>query len=146
MTDDTETDTTDEQSPDQLAGWLRDIDNDEITLRLDDGTEADVSVVRSLYLPHSVNTDIGGGSLRHAVRTSEDTAERLGLPSRRGLIAAEERDRGSWTRPRDQLLRPRNRDRRGGRRVRRLRGGRTNRGDRGGRRLTALRRRTTGWQ
>jgi hypothetical protein len=100
MTDDTETDTTDEQSPDQLAGWLRDIDNDEITLRLDDGTEADVSVVRSLYLPHSVNTDIGGGSLRHAVRTSEDTAERLGLPSRRGLIAAEERDRGSWTRPR----------------------------------------------
>lgn len=34
------------------------------------------------------------------MRTSEDTAERLGLPSRRGLIAAEERDRGSWTRPR----------------------------------------------
>ena len=101
MTDDTETDTTNEQSPNQLAGRLRDTDNDdEITLRLDDGTQIEVSVIRSLYLPHSVNTDIEGGSLRHAVRTSEDTAERLGLPSRRGLIAAEEGDRGSWTRAR----------------------------------------------
>lgn len=101
MTDDTESDTqTDEQTANDLAGRLRDSEtDDELTLRLDDSTELGVSIVRSLFLPSSVREDVAGGSLRHAVRTDEETAERLGLPSRGGLIAAEELERDAWNRP-----------------------------------------------
>lgn len=101
MTDDTEIDTPTDEPANDLAGRLRDSEeDDEITLHLDDGTEVTVSVVRSLYLPSSVREGIAGGSLRHAVRTDEETAERLGLPSREGLIAAEELERDAWNRPR----------------------------------------------
>jgi hypothetical protein len=99
---DTETTTADDGQPaNELVARLRESEtDDELSLRLDDGTEIGVSIVRSLYLPDSVREGVAGGSLRHAVRTSEQAVERLGLPSREGLIAAEETESASWTRPR----------------------------------------------
>lgn len=102
MTDVTETDTTDgEQTANDVTQQLLDTkDGDEISLRLADETEIRVSVVRALSLPDSVQESIEGGSLRHAVRTTERAVKRLDLPSREGLISAEEPETGSWNRPR----------------------------------------------
>lgn len=99
MIDDTATNTTEEQTTNNLTDHLLDPD-EEISLRLDDGAEIRVSIVRSLHLPDSVRDGIDGGSLRHTVRTTEQAAEHLDLPSREGLISAEEPDVGSWNRPR----------------------------------------------
>lgn len=100
MTDDTATNTTEEQTTNDPMDHLLDRDDgEEISLLLDDGAEIRVSVVRSLHLPDSVRDGVEGGSLRHTVQATEQAAERLDLPSREGLISAEEPESGSWNRP-----------------------------------------------
>ena len=89
------------QDPNEIAAELLDtIDGDDVVLYLDDGTELPVSVRRPLHLPSSVDDDVEGGSLRYSVEADEDALERLDLPDREGLIAAEEVEDGSWTRSR----------------------------------------------
>lgn len=102
MTEITETNTTDgEQTANHVAQHLLDVeDGDEVSLVLTDDTEIDVSVVRSLYLPDSVQDNTEGGSLRYAVRTTDRAANRLDLPSQEGLISTEEPEIGSWNCPR----------------------------------------------
>lgn len=102
MTEITETNTTDgEQTANRVTQYLLDVENgDELSLVLTDDTEIDVSVVRSLYLPDSVQDNTAGGSLRYAVRTTDRAVNRLDLPSQEGLISTEEPEIGSWNRPR----------------------------------------------
>lgn len=99
---DVEADPTSEEQPanDVTEALLDREEGEELSLSLADGTEIRVSVVRAMYLPDSSHDAIGGGSLRHAVRASEEAADRLDLPSREGLVAAEEHDPGAWCRPR----------------------------------------------
>lgn len=93
--------TAETQDPNEITEELLDkIDGDEIALYLDDDTELSVSIRRPLYLPSSVNEEVEGGSLRYSVEADDETIEQFDLPSKEGLIAAEEIDDGSWNRSR----------------------------------------------
>lgn len=92
---------TDTQQPNEITEELLDaIDGDRLTIFLEDGTELSVSVRRPLHLPHSVDESFEGGSLRYSVEATDETVDELDLPAREGLIAAEEIERGSWSRSR----------------------------------------------
>lgn len=89
------------QDPNEIAAELRDtVDGDDLVLHLEDDTEVQVSVRRPLYLPSSVHDEVDGGSLRYTIEADEQAVERLDLPGREGLIAAEEVEDGSWNRSR----------------------------------------------
>jgi hypothetical protein len=93
--------TIDKQNPDEIADrLLRKTDDDEIVLHLEDETEVPVSIRRPLHLPSSVQGGVEGGSLRYSVLADEDAVERLELPGREGVVAAEELEAGSWNRSR----------------------------------------------
>lgn len=93
--------TAEKQSPDEIADRLLErTDDDELVLHLEDGTELPVSIRRPLYLPSSVQEGVEGGSVRYSVLADEEAVERLELPAREGVIAAEELEADSWTRSR----------------------------------------------
>lgn len=93
--------TPERQDPNEIADELLEkIDDDDLVLYLDDDTALPVSIRRPLHLPSSVHEGVEGGSLRYAVEARADAADRLNLPAREGLIAAEEVEEGTWNRSR----------------------------------------------